>query len=99
MSSSRKLTPVAEKSFIGLGSSTPFDRDDLVPLCIWEAQPGGFFPIKYKEKWYIGQGMSKAHSITNVHRTPMIDFENNGKDASSAHVTHNDDGTFEVVYR
>lgn len=85
--------------FIGLGAEDPKDNSIIVPIATFPAQPNSTTTITPHNKYYITWGDYTSGQIidtTTTTKATIIDFT--GKQSTLAKVTHNNDGSWTVIY-
>ncbi|KAL6721004.1 hypothetical protein ACLMJK_000104 [Lecanora helva] len=92
-----------EPPFIGYGLADANDPNDIVPLVIWEAQPGAVYVVRCESRWTVycltddkvGDHYILAMNGGAMLQSPQIDFRN--KTATYVEVVHQSENVFDIT--
>ena len=89
----------AEFPFVGLGAPDPYNVNNVIPIAIFEAQPGCTYSIRPNSRYLIAAGTADPGQIVAIDPSTklyILDFSD--PSVLSAEVIHNENGTFSIDY-
>ncbi|KAL8787470.1 MAG: hypothetical protein Q9195_007762 [Heterodermia aff. obscurata] len=94
----------SEPPFVGYGLADAGNADDVVPLVVWEAQPGAVYNVRCEQRWVVfcwTEDTIDDHEVLAVNgvgmvQSPHIDFR--GTTASDVEVVHYEGDRFTVDF-
>src|SRR4051812_39173397 len=86
--------------FVGFGAANPYNADEVIPMVIYEAQPGTTFVLKPVRRWSILQSFAKPHTMVPVDEKPegAVDVEFPSESCKCADIVHDTERMFTVKY-
>lgn len=91
------LISEAEFPFVGLGAMDPYNPNNVIPIAVFEAQPGCTYTVRPNSRYLIMAGTAEPGQIIVVDdSTPLNILDFSDPSMNSAEVIHNENGTFSI---